>query len=178
MKCVQGMFQRVNEKGNEIWHWEADSKGHSALANADEVLEIALTAPIYSLADYEATRQLLDEAEQTLLNTYRGGAETPGIPNDWKIEWYDCRIRLQGFEVIGDRLEQRRRASKFFAAQRYAEAKAKENAPRHTDGWERLADYDQYMDFKKQGYPVREIAYGRVRIFEYQSVVDAPRRKS
>lgn len=164
---------------------------HSALDEADFAVLIASQAPCYSEADRDCLLEMVDTARKTLTNVYVGGQE-PGVPDDWKIGWFECRQRLQALEAALIRIERKFKATKFFAGQRRADKRKADNAKRETtwhdlDGIHEMNVKDaagnthtlrehageaQYQEYKRRGFDVRKVEYGKTVRYQFATRKD------
>lgn len=140
---------------------------HSSINYAYEMCVIAKDVPIYTEADYEATMELLEDAHATLRSVFVGG-QTPGVPDDWRIDGIVYRRWDMALEEAKAKLTQKFRASKFFSAVRRAERHDKEiKDSLDNTRWTPLRDYDEFIKFRQKGFDVREIRAGRVTKYEF-----------
>lgn len=168
---------------------------HSSIEEARTVCEIALQAPVYSEADYEAILEMLEDAHGTVRRVFVGGQE-PSVPDDWRIDgllYRDIDNLLVGTKT---KLLQRYRASKFFAGQRRVD-KANKKAHDNLDqrNWKDLGgtqvlefkdrngnvhEYKEnvgeaaYLRLKQQGFDVRKIGSR----YQYTTVKEIPKGKT
>lgn len=164
---------------------------HSSLEDVDHACMVALDAPVYTEADYDAILELLEEAHSRLRTVFVGGQE-PGVPDEWRIDGlvfrrYDIAINLAKTKLL-----QRFRASKFFAGQRRgdkARAKARANVTDWVDldgvrevtakdkagnshTWKENIGETQAQNLKRQGFDVRQVGKNQ---YQFASVKEVPK---
>lgn len=132
---------------------------HSAIVQADQVIEFAFIAPVFSEAEFEATMEQIDMCQRRLRSIFVVGLGEPNMPREWKIDGLVWRQWNMALDRARAKLEQRYRAAKFFAGQRRADKKRADAEKALQNVWINVKP-DEAIALKKKGFDVRFIGVG------------------